>query len=180
MNADNSLSIPDHAQFPVHLLSRRNLVERLHGEHDYDIVVGIMTRFRPAVVVRQLAAHFRGDFDAVAQSLDQVAFHVLRVAGDINVFCLADPQFDPVETICLLLETGKARESVEADLISSAINLSETFTAITAAVQTLTPDQGKALWACVAFGQCAELTDFEILAAPWWTAGFMGQQFTEN
>jgi hypothetical protein len=180
MNAENSFSTPDHAQFPAHLLSSRNLVERLNGEHDYDILVGIMTRFRPAVIVRQLVSHFPADFDAVAQSLDQVAFHVLRVAGDFNVFCLADPQFDPVEAICLLLETEEARESVEADLISSAIDVSETFTAITAAVQTLTPDQGKALWACVAYGQNAELTDFEILAAPWWTAGFIGQQFTEN
>lgn len=180
MNADNSLPITDHVQFPAHLLSSHNLVERLHGEQDYDIVVGIMTRFRPAAVVRQLAAHFQGDFDTVALSLEQVAFHVLRVAGDFNVFCLADPQFDPVEKICLLLETEEARESVEADLISSAIDLSETFTAITAAVQKLTPDQGKALWACLAFGQQAELTDFEILAASWWTAGFIGQEFTEN
>jgi len=175
-----AISPPDITQFPMYLLSPRNLVDSRVGDHDYDIVVGQMTRFRPHVIVRQLALHHPNDFEAAAARLDRVAFQVLRVAGSLSVFSLADPLFDPGEELCFHLERDDSVERIKSDLIADSINVQETIASITATIQALTADQAKAAWACIVFGQSAPLSDYEILTAPWWTPRFMANWVLEQ
>lgn len=168
-----AISPPDIMQFPIHLLSPQNLVDSCVGDHDYDIVVGLMTRFRPHVIVRQLVHHHLKDFEAAAAQLDRVAFQVLRVAGSLSVFSLTDPLFDPRDELCSHLESDDSVERIQSDLIADAINLQETIATITATLQALTADQAKAVWGSIVFGQSAPLSDYEVLTAPWWSAEFI-------
>ena len=166
---------PNIMQFPMNLLSPENLVDHRMGEHDYDLVVGLMTRFKPYVIAHQLALHYPQDFEAAAKQLDQVAYQLLRVSGPFSIFNLIDPLFDPGEEICLHLENGDTIDCINADLLGDAIDVDETVVSITAALQSMSADQAKAVWAAVVFGQTAPLYDHERLAASWWAPSFIRQ-----
>lgn len=166
-------------QFPMHLLSPENLLDARLGAHDYDIVVGLMTRFHPRLIAMQLAVHFGEDFDAAARCLDKVDYHVMRLSGCLSIYCLADPLFNAAESLCLHLEAADALEKIESDLIADAIDVRQTLAALASKLQGLNADQGKAVWASLVFGQTALLTDYELLMAPWWTTSFIRQWASE-
>jgi hypothetical protein len=158
---------------PMHLLSADTAVEDLVGSHGYDLTVGLMTRFKPHVIVCQLAQVYAEDFVAHSEAFQRTDFHVLRAAIDFDVFRLADPIFDPVEEMCLRLESADAHDRVAADPIASAIRISGEVASIIQKLNTLSPDQGKALWASLVFGQRAPLSNYDRLASSWWTVEFI-------
>lgn len=171
--SDQTFLPPVDAHFPMHLLSPDNLLDARLGAHDYDIVVGLMTRFHPHLIAMQLAAHFCEDFDAAAKCLDKVDYQVMRLSGCLSIFRLADPLFNAAESLCVHLETEDALEKIESDLIADAIDVRHTLAALAKKLQALKADQGKAVWASLVFGQTALLTDYELLMAPWWTSSFI-------
>jgi hypothetical protein len=164
----------------MHLLSPENLINARLGAHDYDIVVGLMTRFQPYVIVHQLALHYPQDFEGAAAHLDQVAYQTLRASGPFSIFSLVDPLLDAGEEICLHLENADTIDCLKADLIADAIDVDATVASITAVLQSMSADEAKAVWASVVFGQTAPLHDHERLIAPWWTTAFIRQWGTET
>ena len=62
------------ALLPMHLLSADTAVADVVGSHGYDITVGLMTRFKPHVIVCQLAHLYRDDFEQAAALFDNVGF----------------------------------------------------------------------------------------------------------
>lgn len=170
MNPDRILP---HTRFPNHLLSRENLIDERVGKHDYDIVIGLMTRFRQHVIVRQLAAHFPEDFLEAAEHLNRVGYHVLRTAEHYGVYALANPCFDVAEVISLMLERDEVVDRIHSSEIAGSVDVDDAIAEITAAMQAMSADSAKAVWASLVFSQNAELSEFDLLAAPWWSAEYI-------
>lgn len=142
------------------------------GLHDYDLVVGLLTRVHPAAVVGQLARLYPLDFDAVAKALPAHALQVLLPATDYRLSLLADPQFDPREELTDLLEDTAAIERIECHPIAGALCLRKEVDLIAEQIGELDIDAAKALWAALVFAQTG-IDDYHRIVAHWWTAEFI-------
>ena len=144
-----------------------------NGNCDFDITVGLMTQFMPERIVAQLATLYAAQFEAVASKFDRTDIHVLALMGSYDVFRLADPSFDAADELCALLETHDAWDRIKQHEIAAALDLDKEISALTAKLCALDPDEAKALWAALVFGQHAPLAEPDRLVAPWWTASFI-------
>ncbi len=142
------------------------------GLHDYDIVVGFLTRLHPAVVVGQLARLHTGDFDVVAQALPAHALQVLLPAADYRLCLLADPRFDPRDELTEILEDPEAIDRIECHPIADALSVRKEVTVITELISGLDIDVAKALWAALVFAQTG-VDDYHRIVADWWTSEFI-------
>lgn len=162
--------------FPLPYLSLPGAVVAPHGQRDFDLTVGLMTRFLPEYIVVQLAKLYRAEFDEVASRLDSCDFQLLAAAADFSVFRLSDPSFDGADELCAVLESDDAHDRIKAHPIAGALDVDQSIAALTQKLCSLDADQGKALWASLVFGQHAPLSEFERLAAPWWSPEFILKQ----
>jgi hypothetical protein len=143
------------------------------GRRDFDIVAGLFTRLRPALIVCQLAQVFRGDFECAGGSFDSCEHQVLLAAADYSVFRLIDPSFDAADALCCLLETDDAIDRITAHPIGRSIRIQRVVDALTTKLTRFDPDGAKALWASLSFAQNAALSDFERMTAEWWMPEFI-------
>lgn len=171
MNSTNTDFFSTH--FPIDGISFPGAVVGANGNCDFDITVGLMTRFMPEWIVAQLATLYAAQFEAVASKFDRTDIHVLALMGSYDVFRLADPSFDAAEELCAILETHDAWDRIKQHQIAAALDLDKEISAVTEKLCALDPDEAKALWAALVFGQQAQLSDVERLAADWWTAEFI-------
>jgi len=161
------------SHFPIDGISIPGAVVGANGNCDFDITVGLMTRFMPEWIVVQLATLFAAQFEAAASKFDRTDIHVLALIASYDVFRLADPSFDPADELCALLETHDAWDRIKQHQIAAALDLDKEISALNQKLSALDPDEGKALWAALVFGQQAQLSGVERLAADWWTADFI-------
>ncbi len=142
------------------------------GLHDYDIVVGFLSRLHPAVVVGQLARLHPEDFEAIAQALPAHALQVLLPATEYRLCLLADPTFDPRDELIGILEDPEALDRIECHPIADALAVRKEATLITGLISKMDIDVAKALWSCLVFAQTG-LDDYHRIVAHWWTAEFI-------
>lgn len=142
------------------------------GLHDYDIVVGFLTRLHPAVVVGQLARLHPEDFEAIAEALPAHALQVLLPAADYRLCLLADPRFDPRDELTGILEDPEALDRIECHPIADALSVRKEVTLITELISKMDIDAAKALWSCLVFAQTG-IDDYHRIVAQWWTAEFI-------
>jgi hypothetical protein len=159
--------------FPVSRISIPGAVVGPSGDCDFDITVGLMTRFLPEYIAVQMATLYGAQFESAASRLDRTDMHVLALAGSHDVFRLADPSFDAADELCALLETRDAWDRIKQHQIAEALDLNKAIAGLAEKLCLLDADEAKALWAALAFGQAAPLSDVDRLAAPWWTAAFI-------
>ena len=164
---------PNHFRSPPDAEHATGNTVSLFGCHDYDIVVGSLTRLRPSLIVQRLAAIYPGDFDLESAAFDSVDHQVLHAAMDYNIFRLADPQFDAADYLCGQLEAADVIDRIDAHPIAGAISVDRTIIQLTAKLKQIDPDGAKALWAALSFAQEARLPDFDLMTAPWWSAAFI-------
>jgi len=142
------------------------------GLHDYDLVVGYLTRLHPAVVVGQLARLHPEDFDTVARALPAHALQVLLPASDYRLCLLADPKFDPRDELAEILESSEALDRIECHPIADAFSVRKEVTLITELINKMDIDAAKALWAALVFAQTG-IDDYHRIVADWWTSEFI-------
>jgi len=142
------------------------------GLHDYDIVVGFLTRLHPAVVVGQLARLHPEDFEAIAQPLPAHALQVLLPAADYRLCLLADPTFDPRDELAEILEDPEALDRIECHPIADALSVQKEVNVVAEQIGKMDVDVAKALWSCLVFAQTG-IDDYHRIVAQWWTAEFI-------
>lgn len=142
------------------------------GLHDYDLVVGYLTRLHPAVVVGQLARLHPEDFDAVARTLPAHALQVLLPATEYRLCLLANPTFDARDELTGILEDPEALDRIECHPIADALAVRKEVIQITDQIGKMDVDTSKALWAALVFAQTG-IDDYNRIVAHWWTSEFI-------
>ncbi len=127
------------------------------GLRVFDIIIGLITRFRPAFIVRDLARIYPGDF-AAAEAFDPCEHEVLLAAMTYNLYLLADPEFDAADRLCIQLESPDADDRIRDHPIADSIAIRQMVAGLTAKLANLDPDAAKALWASLSFAQDAQLS----------------------
>ncbi len=123
------------------------------GAHDYDIVVGAMTRAALPKVVGTCAWRWPSDFARAAQAVGPASMLMLAFHAQVNLAMLADPGFDAAHHLCERLGSYHFAQIVERSRLGREINVSGELNELLRSVGGLDPDVAKALWAGIAFAQ---------------------------
>lgn len=126
------------------------------GTHDYDLIVGSMTRSAIPVVVAACASRWPEDFKAAAKVLGPLEMVILAKFVEANLAMLTDPQFDPIMAISRELGAYEVAECIERDRVGREIDVSRTLKELVESVRRLDADAAKALWAGLSFAQWAD------------------------
>jgi len=70
------------------------------GTHDYDVVVGAMTRVALPTVVGTCASRWPEDFECAARAVSPASMLVLASHAKVNLAMLADPSFSAAHQLC--------------------------------------------------------------------------------
>lgn len=132
------------------------LNREVRGHHDYDLLIGSMTRSAIPAVVGACAVRWPTDFRLAAGDLDPVAMIILSQHLEANLAVLTDPGFDPINVITSELGTYSFAVAVEESRFGREIDVTRELGGIEKSLRTLDADAAKALWAGLAFSQWPE------------------------
>lgn len=143
------------------------------GHHDYDIIIGLLTRLRPSQVVPEIAKIYPEDFTSAAEVLDRCDFYILFHTAQYELARLANPRFDAVDTMTDILEDPDAEDNVAMQAIAKAVNLRKQFDAIYQKLLKMQPDVGKSVWSSLAFAQDTNMDEVDFHMEMWWLPDYM-------
>jgi hypothetical protein len=123
------------------------------GAHDYDVVVGAMTRTALPKVVGTCASRWPHDFVRAAQAVAPTSMLMLASQAQVNLAMLADPGFDAAHHLCEQLGSYDFAHTVEHSRLGREIDVSSEVSRLLGFIGGLDPDSAKALWAGIAFAQ---------------------------
>lgn len=124
----------------------------VEAPHAYDRVIGAMTRSPLPVVVATCAGRWPQDFLRAARSVDPVSMIILTNI-EVNLFLLADPNFDPAMKLADELGSYEFERVVERQPGVHDIDLPGTLVELSLSIQSLDTNAVKALWAGLAFAK---------------------------
>ncbi len=123
------------------------------GAHDYDLVVGSMTRVSIPKVVGACATQWPEDFTRASQAFSHIGMLVLASSTKVNLALLADPYFDAARELSEQIGAYEFAQRLERSTFGSEVNLSAELDELLMRLRELHPDTAKAVWAGVAFAQ---------------------------
>lgn len=123
------------------------------GAHDYDLVVGSMTRVSIPKVVCACAAQWPEDFTRASQAISHIGMLVLASSTKVNLALLADPYFDAARELSEQIGSYEFAQRLERSKFGSEVNVSAELDDLLLSLRRLPPDTAKAVWAGVAFAQ---------------------------
>jgi len=143
------------------------------GHHDYDIIVGLLTRFRPSQVVPEIAKIYPADYASAAELLDWCDFHILYYTAQYELARLANPRFDAIDAMIGILEDPDAADNVAKQPIAKALNSLKELDAVQKTLTHMDPDVGKSVWSSLAFAQNANMAEIDFRSEKWWLPDYM-------
>lgn len=142
-------------------------IEPPKDSHDYDLVVGAMTRQPSAVIVKTLAGRWPKDFSLAWQTLDQTSRIILLHATKSDLFRLARPRFNATAALLDQLHDPAVEDLFATTPIGKQINIHRCFRELQQQVENLDINSARAAWAGLAHAQDPETPDEERLLDRW-------------
>jgi hypothetical protein len=138
------------------------------GRNPYDLVVGSLTRQTPRITVLSLAAQFPDDFRKAASALEADEWRLLYEIKYYEIYALANPAFDPLQSIEEVLDHQQTIEGVLVDRVCSNRSIEEIAFGIRMKLSALSFDERKALWCILVGAKHADLDNDELASCGWW------------
>ena len=139
-----------------------------NGRNPYDVVVGSLTRQTPRITILSLAAQFPDDFRKSASALAADEWRLLYEIKYYEIYALANPAFDPLQSIEEVLDHQQTMEGILFDRVCSNRSIEEITFDIRMKLSALSFDERKALWCILVGAKHADLAVEEMSESAWW------------